>query len=81
LTKKVLVKNLTIRVLIKNVEELTRRLEKLEKENKILRHENVMLTAANAELKIEVADLMARLDSNSHNSNKPPSSDGYKSNL
>jgi transposase len=78
LTKKVLVKNLTIRVLIKNVEELTRRLEKLEKENKILRHENVMLKAANTELKVEVADLRARLDSNSHNSNKPPSSDGYK---
>jgi len=78
LTKKVLVKNLTIRVLIKKVEELTRRLEKLEKENKILCHENVMLKAANTELKVEVADLRARLDSNSHNSNKPPSSDGYK---
>lgn len=78
MTKKVLVKNLTIRVLIKKVEELTRRLEKLEKENKILCHENVMLKAANTELKVEVADLRARLDSNSHNSNKPPSSDGYK---
>ena len=73
-----MVKNLTIRVLIKKVEELTRRLEKLEKENKILCHENVMLKAANTELKVEVADLRARLDSNSHNSNKPPSSDGYK---
>jgi len=78
LTKKVLVKDLTIRVLIKKVEELTRRLENLEKENKILRHENVMLKAANTELKVEVADLRARLESNSHNSNKPPSSDGYK---
>jgi len=37
-----------------------------------------MLKAANTELKVEVADLRARLDSNSHNSNKPPSSDGYK---
>ena len=73
-----MVKDLTIRVLIKKVEELTRRLEKLEKENKILRHENVMLKAANTELKVEVADLRARLESNSHNSNKPPSSDGYK---
>lgn len=73
-----MVKDLTIRVLIKKVEELTMRLEKLEKENKILRHENVMLKAANTELKGEVADLRARLESNSHNSNKPPSSDGYK---
>jgi len=71
LTKKVLVKDLTIQVLIKKVEELTRRLEIFEKENKILHHENDMLKA-------EVADLRARLDSNSHNSNKPPSSDGYK---
>ncbi len=78
MTKKVLIKNLTIRVLIQNVEELTRRLEKLEKENKILRHENVMLKAANTELKVEIAELRARLESNSHNSNKPPSSDGYK---
>jgi len=66
-----LVKDLTIRVLIRKVEELTRRLEELEEENKILRHENAILKA-------EVADLRARLESNSHNSNKPPSSDGYK---
>jgi len=78
LTKKVLVKDLTIRVLIKKVEELTRRVDELEKENKILRHENAILKAENAELKAEVSDLRARLDSNSHNSNKPPSSDGYK---
>jgi transposase len=78
LTKKVLVKDLTIRILIKKVEDLTRRFEKLEKENKILRHENIMLKAANTELKVEVADLRARLESNSHNSNNPPSSDGYK---
>lgn len=71
LIKKVLVKDLTIQVLIKKVEELTRRLEKFEKENKILRQENVVLKA-------EIADLRARLESNSHNSNKPPSSDGYK---
>ena len=66
-----MVKDLTIQVLIKKVEELTMRLEELEKENKILRHENAMLKA-------EVADLRACLDSNSRNSNKPPSSDGYK---
>ena len=73
-----MVKDLTIQVLIKKVEDLTRRLDELEKENKILRHENIMLKAANTELKAEVADLRARLESNSHNSNKPPSSDGYK---
>jgi transposase len=71
LTKKDLVKDLTIQILIKKVEELTRRVEKSEKENKILRHENVLL-------KKEVAELRSRLDSNSQNSNKPPSSDGYK---
>ncbi|MBW6500252.1 MAG: transposase [Bacteroidales bacterium] len=76
--KKVLVKDLTIRVLIKRVEELDRRVDDLEKENKILRHENAILKADNAGLKAEVSDLRARLESNSHNSNKPPSSDGYK---
>jgi len=71
LTKKVLVKDLTIRILIEKVEELSRRVRELEEENKILRQENIML-------KSEVAELRARLESNSHNSNKPPSSDGYK---
>ena len=71
MTKKVLVKDLTIRILIEKVEELSRRVRELEEENKILRHENSIL-------KSEVADLRSRLESNSHNSNKPPSSDGYK---
>jgi transposase len=78
LTKKVLIKDLTIQVLIKKVEELTRRLGKFEKENEILCHENAVLKAENAVLKAENAELRARLDSNSRNSNKPPSSDGYK---
>jgi len=73
-----LVKDLTIRILIEEVEELSRRIEKLEKENKILRQENEVLRAENSGLKVEIADLRARLESNSHNSNKPPSSDGYK---
>jgi len=72
------VKDLAIQILIKKVEELTRRLEKFGKENKILHHENALLKAKNAELKAELEELKARLDSNSHNSNKPPSSDGYK---
>jgi transposase len=66
-----LVKDLTIQILIKKVEELTRRVDNYEKENKILRQENVML-------KEEIGELRSRLDSNSQNSNKPPSSDGYK---
>ncbi|HUX55567.1 MAG TPA: IS66 family transposase [Bacteroidales bacterium] len=73
-----MVKDLAIQILIKKVEELTRRLEKFGKENKILHHENALLKAKNAELKAELEELKARLDSNSHNSNKPPSSDGYK---
>ena len=78
LTKKVLVKDLAIQILIKKVEELTRRFEKLEKENKILRLENTMLKSQNEVLKAENAELRVKLESNSHNSNKPPSSDGYK---
>ncbi len=78
LTKKVLVKDLAIQILIKKVEELTRRLEKFEKENKILRLENTMLKSQNEVLKAEIAELRVKLESNSHNSNKPPSSDGYK---
>ena len=73
-----MVKDLTIQVLIKKVEELTRRLEKFEKENKILRLENTMLKSQNEVLKAENAELRVKLESNSHNSNKPPSSDGYK---
>ena len=63
-----------IQNLIKKVEDLTNRvrhLEKFEEENKIL-HYTI------AVLKTENADLKARLNSNSQNSSKPPSSDGYK---
>lgn len=76
--KKVLVKDLAIQVLIKKVEELSSRLEQFEKENKILWHDNAVLKAENAIFKAEIEELKARLASNSHNSNKPPSSDGYK---
>jgi len=76
--KKIVVRDLAIQVLIKKVEEQTRRLEKLEKENKILCHDNAVLKAENAMFKAEIEELKARLESNSHNSNKPPSSDGYK---
>ena len=78
LTKKVLVKDLAIQILIRKVEEQTSRLEKLEKENKILRFENTMLKSQKEVLKAGNAELRVTLESNSHNSNKPPSSDGYK---
>lgn len=67
-------KDKAIQVLIKKVEELTQRVRQLEifeEKNKILRQENALLKA-------EIIELKARLNSNSHNSNKPPSSDGYK---
>ena len=60
--------------LIKKVEYLTLRVQQLEtfeEEIKILRQKN-------ASLKIEIAELKARINSNSNNSSKPPSSDGYK---
>ncbi|MFZ2340291.1 MAG: DUF6444 domain-containing protein [Bacteroidales bacterium] len=76
--KKVLVKDLTIRASIKDIKDLTLRLEKVERENKRLHHENTLLKAAIAGMKAGNEDLRARLESNSHNSNKPPSGDGYK---
>lgn len=60
--------------MLKKVEELTNRinqLEKLEEENKILQLEISTLKQENSELKL-------RINSNSSNSSKPPSSDGYK---
>ena len=69
------------RVLHKRID----RLEPLAEENKDLRQENSelkdktsVLEAKNADLKAEVAKLKAQLNSNSRNSSKPPSSDGYK---
>ena len=43
-----------------------------------LESENVMLRCENASLKLENAELRRRLDLNSENSSKPPSSDGLK---
>ena len=62
---------LLIESLIKTVKELTGRVEKLEAENNFLRKENDLLKA-------EIVKLKAQINTNSHNSNKPPSSDGYK---
>jgi transposase len=60
-----------IESLIKTVKELTGRVEKLESENNTLREENNLFKA-------EIVELKAQINTNSHNSNKPPSSDGYK---
>lgn len=57
--------------LISKLEELTNRVKLLEEENITLRDEISSLKAENEKLR-------ARLNSNSHNSNMPPSSDGYK---
>ena len=61
--------------------ELTKRIDRLEplaEENTDLRHENSALKTENTDLKAEVAALKAQINSNSRNSSKPPSSDGYK---
>jgi len=71
-------RDITIQKLIHQLEELNKRISWLEKENKALRNENALLKNENTLLKAENAELKARLNSNSHNSNKPPSSDGYK---
>lgn len=83
--KKVLERDNAIQILLRRLEELNKRVSQLEKENKALRDENVFLKTGNARLKEEIvllqnesADLKARLNNDSYNSNKPPSSDGYK---
>jgi len=60
------------------MEELMAKIAALEEENKILRELVVVLTARIAEQDGKIAELEARLNKNSKNSNKPPSSDGLK---
>lgn len=60
-----------IQELLDRFDSMSKRIDDLENENKELRKE---LT----ELKIENAELRSLLNKNSTNSNKPPSSDGYK---
>ena len=57
---------------------LRRDLDTLREENTALHQENVTLLRENAALKQKVAELLRRLDKNSSNSSKPPSSDGLK---
>jgi len=65
----------------KESQALTMRVKRLEtfgKENIVLRQENSELKDENASLKARVAELDSQINSNSQNSSKPPSSDGYK---
>jgi transposase len=61
----------------KQLEEANNRIEIFELENKELRLENQELKLENQTLKLENQELKNRLDLNSNNSSKPPSSDGY----
>ena len=60
------------------VGELRRDVDTLRKENTALYQENATLRRDNGALKQQVAELQRRLDKNSSNSSKPPSSDGLK---
>src|ERR1700709_1220643 len=60
------------------IDALRRDVDILRKDNAALRQENATLRQENAALKQQVADLRRRLDNNSSNSSKPPSSDGLK---
>jgi len=67
--------------MVKESRELTKRIDRLEplaQENKDLHQENSALKTENTDLKARIAELEAQLNSNSRNSSKPPSSDGYK---
>jgi len=57
---------------------LRRDVDTLREENTALYQENATLRRENGALKQNVAELQRRLDKNSSNSNKPPSSDGLK---
>lgn len=74
-----------IQALTKQVEQLTLRLQQaedrianLEAVNNTLKSENAALKNENAALRSENSELRSRLNQNSKNSSRPPSSDGYK---
>ena len=62
----------------KAISELLNRLSKLEKDFISLHDENIHLKKDNEYLKLRVAELESRCNSNSSNSSRPPSSDGYQ---
>jgi transposase len=67
-----------IPVLFGTIKECLELLSCFREENKALKEENTTLKAEIGELKIEVKELKSRLNMDSHNSSKPPSSDGFK---
>ncbi len=64
--------------LLKKIDILSDRLSETEKNYTELQSKYVELETENENLKAKVAELEAQLNSNSRNSSKPPSSDGYK---
>jgi cell division protein FtsB len=52
--------------------------QQLQAENTSLRAENIRLCAENTSLSTRIKELTDRLNKDSHNSSKPPSSDGLK---
>ena len=67
-----------VNCIAQRLEKTEKRIEELESVNTALRLENTKLKGENTELKVENTELKTRLNSNSNNSSKPPSSDGYK---
>jgi transposase len=69
----------------KNTEKLTSNIQHLlaiiEEQNRVIEDQTRIiadLRAENAQLKVRIAELEARLNQNSRNSNKPPSTDGFR---
>ncbi|UCH95773.1 MAG: IS66 family transposase [Candidatus Aminicenantes bacterium] len=55
-----------------------RQIKQLQKENDSLEKENAQLKKENEELKNQINSLREQLNKDSHNSSKPPSTDGFK---
>jgi transposase len=64
--------------LMRDIAQLRGEVARLGAENEALRAENAALRAENAALRVENAKLRRRLELDSSNSSKPPSSDGLK---
>ena len=69
--------NIDILSLKNLVGDLLKRIEVLEADNAVLRAENAVLRAENTVLRADNTALREQLNKKSHNSHKPPSSDGY----
>ena len=67
-----------INFLTKRLDQTEKRVTNVEAINKALKQEITKLKQEITELKLENIELKACLNSNSRNSSKPPSSDGYK---